>query len=139
MGTPARIYGSGMNPISWVSFRMSPRCARWGFGIGRLTEGHRIRRTGSAQPVGGGGPIRKNRRPNVRSNMSPKLALLAQFEDAADPLQKSFAGLMLGYPRGDAMNPAAVVETFGIKLTSVNDVIAERVLSKAASAPTRAS
>src|ERR1017187_4766460 len=36
-------------------------------------------------------------------------------------MQKSFAGLMLGYLRGDAMNMASVVDTFGIKLTNVDE------------------
>jgi uncharacterized protein YbjT (DUF2867 family) len=59
--------------------------------------------------------------------------LLAQLEGAGDPLRKSFAGLMLGYARGDAMDMAAVVERFGIQLTSVDDY-ARVVLGKAASA-----
>jgi hypothetical protein len=46
-------------------------------------------------------------------------------------MQKTFAALMLGYSRGDAMNMAPVVDTFGIKLTSVNDY-ARGVLEKAA-------
>ena len=46
-------------------------------------------------------------------------------------MQKSFAALMLGYLRGDAMNMASVVDTFGIKLTSVNDY-AHHVLENAA-------
>jgi uncharacterized protein YbjT (DUF2867 family) len=34
--------------------------------------------------------------------------LLAQFEGATDPLQKSFVGLMLGYLRGEAMDMTRV-------------------------------
>lgn len=45
-------------------------------------------------------------------------------------MQKSFAGLMLGYAQGDAMNMAPVVDTFGIKLTAV-DEYARRVLGEA--------
>lgn len=61
----------------------------------------------------------------------PESALLGQFEGATDSLQKSFAALMLGYSRGDAMNMPPVVDTFGIKLTTVNDY-AHGVLGKAA-------
>ena len=50
-----------------------------------------------------------------------------------DPLQKSFAALMLGYLHGDAMNMVPVVDTFGIKLTSVNEY-ARTVLGRAAQA-----
>lgn len=60
-------------------------------------------------------------------------ALISQFETATDPMQKSFTGLMLAYARGDAMNMASVVNTFGLKLTSVDDY-AHRVLTNAATA-----
>jgi len=60
-------------------------------------------------------------------------ALLSQFEGATDSLQKSFAALMLGYLHGDAMNTQQVVDTFGIKLTDV-DEYARGVLAKAGSA-----
>jgi hypothetical protein len=61
----------------------------------------------------------------------PDQALLAQFEEATDSLQKSFAALMLGYLNGDAMNVASVVGTYGIKLTSVNEY-ARSAIGKAA-------
>jgi hypothetical protein len=57
----------------------------------------------------------------------------AQFEGAADWLQRSFAALMLGYLHGDVINMAPVVDTFGILLTNVNDY-ARSVLGTAASA-----
>jgi hypothetical protein len=60
-------------------------------------------------------------------------SVVSQFQGAVDPLQKSFAALMLGYLRGDAMNMATVVDTFGIKLTSV-DTYARSVLGRAAPA-----
>ncbi len=65
--------------------------------------------------------------------MVPESMLRAQFKEATDPLQKSFAALMLGYAHGDAMDPAPVVDMFGIKLTNVTEY-AIRVLGKAASA-----
>ena len=46
---------------------------------------------------------------------------------------KSFAALMLGYWHGDAMEMTRVVETFGIKLSTVDDY-ARGVLGKTASA-----
>lgn len=47
--------------------------------------------------------------------------LRAQFEQATDSMQKSFAALMLGCLYGDAMNMASIVDQFGIKLTSVDE------------------
>jgi len=60
-------------------------------------------------------------------------ALREQFEAAADPLQKSFAALMLGYAHGDAMDMTSVVKTFGVKLCTV-DEYARGVIGKHASA-----
>jgi hypothetical protein len=51
----------------------------------------------------------------------PEQTLRAQFDGAADPMQKTFAGLMLGYLYGDAIDMAPVVEQFGIHLTSVDE------------------
>jgi hypothetical protein len=59
--------------------------------------------------------------------------LLAQFEGATDPLQKSFAGLMVRYLHGDAIDMTSVVDTFGIKLSKV-DEYARKALANAASA-----
>jgi hypothetical protein len=46
-------------------------------------------------------------------------------------MQKSFAALTLGYLHGDAIDMALVVDTLGIKLTSVNEY-ARGVLGKSA-------
>jgi hypothetical protein len=51
----------------------------------------------------------------------PEQALRAQFDGATDPMQKTFAGLMLGYLYGDAIDMAPVVDQFGIQLASVDD------------------
>ena len=59
----------------------------------------------------------------------PEAALLSQFEGATDSMQKSFAALMLGYLHGDAINMTSVMDTFGIKLTNVNEY-ARSVLEK---------
>jgi uncharacterized protein YbjT (DUF2867 family) len=130
----ARIYGSGTNPISWVSFRdVAAFCA--------LAVRHRAaeRATiafGGAEALSplevvsrferiGGKPFRLEH--------VPESALLAQYEGAADSLQKSFAALMLGYARGDAMDMVPVIDTFGIKLTSL-DEYARGVLAKSRTA-----
>ena len=47
-------------------------------------------------------------------------------------MQKSFAALMLGYLYGDAMDMKRVVDTYGIRLTSV-DEYARSVVGSAAS------
>jgi hypothetical protein len=59
--------------------------------------------------------------------------LRAQYEQATDSLQKSFAGLMLGYAAGDAMDMQPVVDKFGVQLRNVAEY-ARSVLGKAAGA-----
>ena len=55
-------------------------------------------------------------------------ALQAQKEAASDPLQESFAGLMLQYARGDAIDMDATLKAFPLQLASVKDY-AKRVLT----------
>jgi uncharacterized protein YbjT (DUF2867 family) len=129
----ARIYGPGTSPISWVSYRdVAEMCAV------ALRHPAAERRT-----IEFGGPEalsplevvsrfeRIGGRP-FRVEHVDEAALLAQLEGATDPMQKSFAGLMLGYSRGDAIEIAPVVDTFGIRLTGV-DEYARSVMKAAAS------
>jgi uncharacterized protein YbjT (DUF2867 family) len=130
----ARIYGPGTSPISWVSFRdVAGMCAV------ALRHPAALRKT-----IEFGGPEalsplevvarfeRIGGRPFRLEHVSES-ALHSQFEEATDPLQKSFAALMLGYFHGDAMKMAPVIDAFGLKLTSVDDY-ARSVLGKAAQA-----
>ena len=126
----ARIYGPGTSPISWVSFRdVAEMCAV------ALRHSAAERRTIEFGGPEGLSPLevvarfeRIGGRP-FRLEHVPEAALLSQFEGATDSMQKSFAGLMLGYLHGDAINMTSVVDTFGIKLTNVNEY-ARSVLEK---------
>ena len=130
----ARIYGPGTSPISWVSYRdvaemcavavRHPAAERRTIEFGGPEALSPLEVVARFETIGG--------RPFRLEHVSEE-TLLAQFEQAADPLQKSFAALMLGYCRGDAMDMAPVVETFGIKLSSV-DEYARSVLGQGASA-----
>jgi uncharacterized protein YbjT (DUF2867 family) len=128
----ARIYGPGTSPISWVSFRdVAEMCA---VALRHPAAGRKTIEFGGPEALSplevvarferiGGKPFRLE---HVSES-----ALLSQFEGATDSLQRSFAALMLGYLYGDAMNMAPVVNTFGIKLSNVNEY-ARSVLGKAA-------
>ena len=118
----ARIYGPGTAPISWVSFRdVAEMCAV------ALRHPAAERTT-----IEFGGPEalsplevvarfeRISGRPFKLEHV-PEPVLRAQFQEATDSMQKSFAALMLGYLQGDAMNMAPVVGKFAIKLSSVGD------------------
>lgn len=130
----ARVYGPGTSPISWVSYRdVAEICA---IALQHPAAGHKMIEFGGPEALSplevvdrferiGGTPFRLE-------HISEQ-TLRAQFEGATDPLQKSFAALMLGYLHGDAMDMKWVVDTFGIKLSSV-DEYARSVLGKTASA-----
>lgn len=51
----------------------------------------------------------------------PDDALQAQFHAATDSLQKSFAGLMLDYARGDEIPMSDTLQQFPVQLTSVRE------------------
>ena len=118
----ARIYGPGTNPISWVSFRdvaemcalalRSPAAERRTIEFGGPEALSPLEVVARFEKIGG--------RPFQLQHV-PEQTLRAQFDGAADPMQKTFAGLMLGYLYGDAIDMAPVVEQFGIQLTSVDE------------------
>ena len=118
----ARIYGPGTSPISWVSFRdvaemcalavRSPAADRRTIEFGGPEALSPLEVVARFEKIGG--------RPFQLEHV-PEQILRAQFDGAADPMQKTFAGLMLGYLYGDAIDMAPVVEQFGIHLTSVDE------------------
>src|SRR3954454_14258456 len=130
----ARIYGPGTKPISWVSYRdvaaicalalRHPAAERATIEFGGPEALSPLEVVGRFEKIGGNA---------FRREHISEQTLLAQFEGATDPLQRSFAGLMLGYLHGDAIDMTRVVDTFGIKLSKV-DEYAQSVLGIAASA-----
>jgi uncharacterized protein YbjT (DUF2867 family) len=130
----ARIYGSGTSPVSWVSFQdVAEMCA---LSLRNPKAEHKTIEFGGPDPISPLEVVARFERIGGRSfhlEHVPEQALRAQFEQATDSMQKSFAALMLGYAQGDAMNMAPVVEQFGIELTSV-DEYARSVIGNAAKA-----
>lgn len=116
----ARIYGPGTRPVSWVSFRdvaeicvlalrspaAEPRIIHFG-GPEMLSPLEVVARF---EEIGG--------RPFKLEHI-PEEALRAQYEGATDPMQKSFAGLMLWNSSGDAIDMTPIQKELGIELTSV--------------------
>jgi uncharacterized protein YbjT (DUF2867 family) len=130
----ARIYGPGTKPVSWVSFRdvaevcvlalRNPAAERRAIAFGGPEMLSPLEVVGRFEEIGG--------RPFKLEHI-PEEALRAQFEGATDPMQKSFAGLMLWNSSGDAINMTPVQEELGIALTSV-DQYARTVLGVATTA-----
>jgi NADH dehydrogenase len=120
----ARLYGDGDQPISWISYRDVARAA-----ADAVVEG-----VGREMVVELGGPEALSPREVVRmfeaagageivTESVPVNALRRQLETATDPLEQSFAGLMLQYAAGDSIDPATSSRLFPSRKTSVRDFI----------------
>jgi len=62
-------------------------------------------------------------------NYIPVVALEQQMKEATDPLQKVFAGLMIFYANGDAIDMEPTLKKISMKLHSIQDY-ANEVLKK---------
>jgi uncharacterized protein YbjT (DUF2867 family) len=119
-----RLYGDGSHPVSWISYRDVARAA-----VAAVSEP--IARN---MVVELGGPQALSPREVVRmfeaagageiaTECVPESALESQMNTATDPLQKSFAGLMLQCAGGDAIGGTTSRRLFPFQMTSVRDYI----------------
>ena len=119
-----RLYGDGDQSISWISYRDVARAA-----AEAVAEG-----VGRNMVVELGGPQALSPREVVRmfeaagageiiTESIPAVALRRQLETATDPLEQSFAGLMLQYAAGDSIDPTTSSRLFPFQMTSVRDFI----------------
>jgi NADH dehydrogenase len=119
-----RLYGDGNRPISWISYRDVARAA-----AAAVTE-----RGARNLVVELGGPQALSPREVIRmfeaagageiaTESVPESALEAQMSAATDSLQKSFAGLMLQYAAGDAIDNSTSRQLFPFEMASVGDFI----------------
>lgn len=118
----ATIYGSGTKPISWISlFDVAAFAAA---GVDHSAARNRI--------IGVGGPeaISPLDLVKIFENVTgrhfevqhvPEEALRAQREGATDPMQQSFATLMLAYAAGGPVDMSQTAKQFSIPLRSVRD------------------
>jgi NADH dehydrogenase len=119
-----RMYGDGSRAISWISYRDVARAAV--AVVTASTPSNAIVELGGPQALS---PIEVVRmfeaagsRP-ITVEFVPESALQSQMDAASDSLQKSFAGLMLQYARGDAIDTTANPGVFRFSMTSVRDFI----------------
>lgn len=118
----ARIFGSGENKVSWISFRDVAE-----FCIAALDHPAAKRAT---LEIGGPEPLspldvvgifeKESGRRYEREHV-PAEALRQQLDTSTDSLQKTFAGLMLQCSRGDAIDMRPILERFPVRMTSVRD------------------
>jgi NADH dehydrogenase len=121
----AKVYGEGMNPVSWISFRDVARCA-----VAALDNPNTANRT-----VVLGGPASLSPMDVVRQaeevtgktftvERIPEAAIRGQYEAATDARQKTFAGLMLYYARGHTVDMSTQVRDFALgKLRSITEYL----------------
>jgi NADH dehydrogenase len=118
----AQIYGSGENKISWISYKDVAK-----FAVASLDNPE-----ASNAVIELGGPEALSPLEVVRAfeelqgrkfdvQHVPEEALKEQSEGASDPLQQSFAGLMLYYSQGDIIDMRKTLQNFPVRLTSIAD------------------
>jgi len=116
----AAVYGTGDNAISWISFLDvaqfavasldSPAAWNMTLELGG-PEGLSPRNVVTIfEKIGG---------KDFDVTHVPVAALQGQMAGAADPMQKSFVGLMLGYASATAIDMTATLKTFPLKLRTV--------------------
>lgn len=120
----AQIYGSGENPISWISYRdvakfvlvslEHPAAQNTTLKLGGPEAISQLDAVQIFEGLGG---------KQFELSFVPEDTLRDQQESAADPAQQSFAGLMRWYARGDVIDIREMLEKFPVQLTSLQDYI----------------
>lgn len=120
----AQIYGTGDQPISWISLQDVAA-----FAVASLTNPAARNATlelGGPEAISPNLVVRQFERAQGRSfkvTHVPPEALKDQLQGATDPMQKSFIGLMLAYAQGDPIEMEGTARTFGIPLTSLEHFV----------------
>ena len=118
----ATIYGTGEQPLSWISFRDVAR-----FAVASLDNPAARNAT---LELGGPEALSPLEVVQIFEQVSgktfevqhvPEQALAAQQASATDALEQTFSGLMRCYAQGDPIDMDAVLAAFPIKLTAVRD------------------
>lgn len=116
----AQIYGAGQNRISWISFQDVAR-----FAVAALKNAYAknaVIELGGPEPLS---PLEvvqlaeQVTRKRFEVQHVPEEALRAQYGSATDPLQQSFAALMLWYAHGAAIDMTRTLQAFPGHLRSV--------------------
>ena len=127
----ARIYGDGENKVSWISYKDVARLA-----VAALDNNYAENNTCA---IGGPEPLSPKQVVNIFEKALgstftlenlPKQALEQQKAAATNPLEESFAGLMIQYADGDNIKMNGIMKQVGIELTSV-EAYAQAVKSMA--------
>ncbi len=127
----ATIYGSGEQPIAWITI---PDVAR--FAVESLTNPaarNVVLELGGPQNLSPHEVIKLFEAAKGKSfevTHVPPEALQAQYDGATDPMQKSFIGLMACYAQGDPIEMGGTQKSLGFQFTPVKEHV-ERTLATA--------
>jgi nucleoside-diphosphate-sugar epimerase len=124
MNGKVNIFGTGINPLSYISYKDVAEFAIDGISNPFLKN----------VAIDLGGPQNISQLDAVKifeEVLQKKLdvqhihvdALQAQFNSSRDPMQKSISGLMLCVAKGGRIDMKDVLSRFNIELTSVNDFV----------------
>jgi uncharacterized protein YbjT (DUF2867 family) len=125
----AQIYGEGQNKISWISFEDVAQFAAMSLTMPEARNA--VIELGGPEALS---PLEvvqifeelSGKRFQVQQH--PEEALQSQKSGTSDPLQESFAALMLYYSRGDVIDMKLTLQNFPLALTSVK-AYAKRILA----------
>lgn len=118
----AQIFGSGENPISWISSLDVVK-----FAVESL---HNPAAVNAVLPLGGPEAVSPLETVKIFEEIGgqsfevqnvPESALEEQLNAATDPMQQSFTGLMLAYALGDPIDMQETLKAFPVELTSVRN------------------
>jgi NADH dehydrogenase len=121
----ATVYGTGDQPISWISFKDVAR-----FAVESLENPaarNCVLELGGPEALSPHQVISRFEQATGKTfevAHVPPEALQAQLDGAVDPMQKSFIGLMLCYAAGDPIDMSQVRKTFASGLTPLENYIA---------------
>jgi uncharacterized protein YbjT (DUF2867 family) len=118
----AQIYGSGENKISWISYKDVAKFAV--ASIDNPAARNAVVELGGPEALSPHEVVRifeELQGQKFEVQYVPEEALIEQMESSSDPLQRSFAGLMLYYSRGDVIDMQPTLARFPVQLTSVRD------------------
>jgi len=126
----AQIPGDGNQPISFVSYKDVASFAA--LSVYNPVVENKILEIGGPEALPPAQVVKEFENSSSHSfavQYIPVAALQQQLKEATDPLQKVFAGLMIFYANGDAMDMKPVLDKIPVKLQSVKDY-AKAVLKK---------
>lgn len=118
----ARLFGSGQRPISWISLgdvaEFAVRC------VGHAAARNAVIELGGPEALSPNEVVRTFEDVTGRqftTERVPETALEEQWRAAADPLQKSFAALMLGFAHGDSIDMRQTLKAFPLRGLTVRE------------------